>query len=194
MSAKETELAQAARGNQLQTMERLIAEGVSADAKNEHGTPVLVLAAEGGHLDALKLLRRHGANLDATDSGGETALMEVALSGKADCAGALLEWGADKDAADTSYGNTALHAAAGQPKAKAVHVVVAPGAEFVAAGLGERRTTEFAGEQDERVLEHAALLEVLDERGDGLIDADGFTVVVAAHVLVAVPVDARGAK
>ena len=93
-----------------------------------------------------------------------------------------------------AVGGAAFHAAAGQPKAKAVHVVVAPGTEFVAAGLGERRTAEFAGEQDERVLEHAALLEVLDERGDGLIDAHGFTVVITAHVLVAVPVDARGTK
>ena len=45
MSAKETELAQAAENNQLQTMERLIAEGVSADAKNGSGTPALVCAA-----------------------------------------------------------------------------------------------------------------------------------------------------
>eukprot|EP01045_Picozoa_sp_COSAG04_P017749 COSAG04_NODE_1592_length_6214_cov_4.841047_4_plen_180_part_00 len=111
MSGKATELAQAAWKNDLQTMERLIAEGVSADAKNEYGDPALALAAGGGHLDALKLLRRHGAKVDATDTNGRTALTWAARTGKADCAEALLEWGADKDAAD-KYGGTALHFAA----------------------------------------------------------------------------------
>ena len=82
---KVTELAQAARDNQLQAMERLIAEGVSED-----GTPALVLAAVGGHLDALKLLRKHGANLEAMTSGGTTALMATVKKGEADCAEALL--------------------------------------------------------------------------------------------------------
>ena len=85
MSAKETELAQAAASNELQTMERLIAEGVSADAKTERGWPALARAATGGHLDALKLLRRHGAKLDATNTHGLTALMCAAYDGKADC-------------------------------------------------------------------------------------------------------------
>ena len=106
--SKEAELAQAAQRNELQTMERLIAEGVSADAKDGDGYPALVLAAMEGHLDALKLLRRHGANLEATAWGGRTALMRAAIYGKADCAEALLEWGADKDAAD-SKGWAALH-------------------------------------------------------------------------------------
>ena len=78
MSAKETELAVAAESNQLQTMERLIAEGVSADAKDGDGYPAAYNAVCEGHLDALKLLRRHGANLDATNSAGSTALMDAA--------------------------------------------------------------------------------------------------------------------
>eukprot|EP01045_Picozoa_sp_COSAG04_P020320 COSAG04_NODE_2068_length_4871_cov_2.073973_3_plen_52_part_01 len=52
MSAKEIALAAAAAKNQLQTMERLIAEGVSADAKDELGIPALLWAANKGHLDA----------------------------------------------------------------------------------------------------------------------------------------------
>eukprot|EP01045_Picozoa_sp_COSAG04_P014999 COSAG04_NODE_1159_length_8037_cov_3.743890_1_plen_516_part_00 len=95
----------------VQAMERLIAEGVSADAKDEEGRPALVIAAGEGHLDVLKLLHRHGANLEATNTSGGTALMFAAIYGKADCAEALLEWGADKDAADTG-GLTALHKAA----------------------------------------------------------------------------------
>ena len=113
MEGKETELAKAALDDQLETMERLLAQGVSAEAKDENGDPAPVLAAMKGHLDALKLLRRHGANLDATDpSTGSTALTVAAGNGKADCAEALLEWGADKDAAGKYDGNTALHFAA----------------------------------------------------------------------------------
>ena len=55
--AKQAELAKAAEYGGLQTMERLIAEGVSADAKDGDGYPALCQAAKGGHLDALKLLR-----------------------------------------------------------------------------------------------------------------------------------------
>ena len=77
-------------------MERLIAEGVSADAKDgEFGSPALVKAAQGGHLDALKLLRRHGANLDAKDWTGSTALMGAARYGHAAVAAQLVEAGAD---------------------------------------------------------------------------------------------------
>ena len=60
MEAKEIELAAAAKNNELQTIERLIAEGVSADAK-ENGYHALALAAQRGHLDMVKLLHRHGA-------------------------------------------------------------------------------------------------------------------------------------
>ena len=120
---KVAELAQAARGNQLQAMERLIAKGVSANAKDVWGTPALVLAAQEGHLDALKLLRKHGANLEATDKYGRTALVQAAYYGKADCAAALLEWGADKDVAPGGW--TALHNAARNGHLECARLLVA---------------------------------------------------------------------
>ena len=46
-------LAKVAYNNELQTMERLLAEDVSADVKDGDGRPALWLAAQGGHLDAL---------------------------------------------------------------------------------------------------------------------------------------------
>ena len=59
----------------------------------------------------------------------------------------------------------ALHAAAGHHDREAVGIVVAP--EDLALGraaLAERRAAEFAAPDDERVLEQAAFLEVVDER------------------------------
>ena len=67
--------------------------------------------------------------------------------------------------------------------------MVATGSEFVAAGLGKGGATEFTSEKDQRLFEHAAGLEILDKCSDGLVDADGFAVMVAAHVLVTIPVD-----
>lgn len=151
--AKETELAQAAKNNELQTMEGLLAEGISADAKDEVGRPALWNAADEGHLDALKLLRRHGANLDATFC-GNTALMCAACTGKADCAEALLEWGADKDAAD-NVGNTALHFAARDGHLECARLLVRANAD-----RAKKSTTESFG-----VPPGSTALEVAREKG-----------------------------
>ena len=51
------------------------------------------------------------------------------------------------------------HAAAGQPHREALDVVVA------AVALRHRRAAELAAPDDQRVVEHAALLQVRDQRG-----------------------------
>ena len=61
----------------------------------------------------------------------------------------------------------ALDAAAGQPHGEAVEVVVA--ADEFAARFAHRRAAELAAPDDERVVEQPALLEVGEQRGDGLV-------------------------
>src|SRR4029078_217777 len=58
-----------------------------------------------------------------------------------------------------AMGQTALDAAAGQEHANSLHVVIA-----AVAALRHRRAAELAGEDDQRIIEHAEALEVLDER------------------------------
>ena len=58
-------------------------------------------------------------------------------------------------------------AAAGEPHGEGVDVVVAAG-RF--ADLAHRRAAELAAPDDERVVEQAALLQVVDQRGAGLVD------------------------
>ena len=48
--------------------------------------------------------------------------------------------------------------------------MVAAEAGFAGGGLGEGCATEFGGEEEECVFEHAALFEIFDECGDGLVD------------------------
>ena len=152
----------AAKKNKLQTMERLLAEGASADAKRVlpgEYCPALVLAAMDGHLDALKLLHKHGANLEATNSDGETALMWAAQNDHADCAEALLEWGADKDAGD-SVGETALHRAAQYGLLEIARLLVRAGADRT---LGDPTALELARQVGHmKAAEVAALLERAD--------------------------------
>lgn len=54
-----------------------------------------------------------------------------------------------------AVGGAALHAAAGHPQAESERVVVAP-----VGSLGKWRATEFASEDHQRLVEHAALFEV----------------------------------
>ena len=57
-----------------------------------------------------------------------------------------------------------------------------------------RTAAEFGRPDDERVVEHAAVFEILDERRDGAVHRRCLRVVVLPHVLVAVPVDPRAAE
>ena len=61
--------------------------------------------------------------------------------------------------------DAAFDAAAGHPHREAADVVVAPAFGLIDVALGHRRAAEFAAPDDERVVEHAALLEVGDQRG-----------------------------
>ena len=65
----------------------------------------------------------------------------------------------------------ALDAAAGHPQAEGIRMMIAAGDFLEAlAVFAERGATELAAPHDERGVEQAALFEVLQKRGDGLID------------------------
>ena len=63
-----------------------------------------------------------------------------------------------------AVGDAALDAAAGHPDREALDVVVA------AVALGHRGAAELAAPDDEGVVEHPALLQVLDQRRGALVD------------------------
>ena len=62
------------------------------------------------------------------------------------------------------------NAAAGEPDGEAAAVVIAAHAGIAEFPLAEDGAAELGGEHDERVLEQAGPLQVLDQRGGGLID------------------------
>ena len=125
----------------IETLRRLLAEGVSPDAINRNSgirrTPLHFLClsvngAEGDLVSCLKLLRNAGANLEATDSASTTALHHAANAGYATLVSSLVEAGVNVDARDfTSW--TPLHLAArgsyGRPT-ECVEVLLAAGADI----------------------------------------------------------------
>ena len=67
--------------------------------------------------------------------------------------------------------DAALDAGAGEPHGHGLVVMIAADGTLVA--LRHRRAAELAGPDDQRVVEHAALLEVGDQRRAGLVDFAG---------------------
>src|SRR5262249_51442408 len=82
-------------------------------------------------------------------------------------------------------------AAAGQPHAETVVVVIAPidftGVSSRGRQLHGRRAAKFAAPDNERAVEHPALLQILEQSADGLIALLGQPAMVKLQVVVAVP-------
>ena len=83
---------------------------------------------------------------------------------------------------------TALGAAAGHPHGEAARVVVAAVVLLGESALAVDGATEFAAPDDERIVEHPALLKVLDEGVARLVDVLTLARHAAADVGVVVPV------
>ncbi len=88
-------LIQAIKTENTGALEDALALGVSPDALDFTGRPVLGLAARTGNLDLVTRLVSAGAAVDAADEIGFTPLMEAARDGKTDVARYLLAQGAD---------------------------------------------------------------------------------------------------
>lgn len=88
-------LINAIKTQSLEAMEDALAFGVSANATDFTGRPVLELAARTGNLALVKRLVEAGAIVDAVDEIGFSALMEAARDGHIEVVQYLLEQGAD---------------------------------------------------------------------------------------------------
>ena len=77
--------------------------------------------------------------------------------------------------------DAAFYSAAGEPRAKSLRMMIASGA------LGAGRASELRAEYHERIVEQAALLEILEQAGDRLIHLPGKLRVIRFDLRVGVP-------
>jgi len=118
----------AAGTDDVQALERSLAAGVPADARNRSERPVIMVAAKKGSIGVVRALLEAGAPPDLADVAGETALHQAARGGHADIVTLLLDRGADVAGTD-HLGHTALFFAAEGNAPEAARVLIERGAD-----------------------------------------------------------------
>ena len=103
-----------------------------------------------------------------------------------DVHGVLL--GIEAEVVGSTVGHAGLDAAAGHPEGEDLAVVVSSVFLAIGAALGVRGAAELSAPDDERFVEHAALLEILDERSRGLVDVAGHLGELILYAAVVIPV------
>ncbi len=87
-----------------------------------------------------------------------------------------------------SVGGSGAHAGSGQPHGKAAGMVVASGVGGFPIALAGDAASEFATPDDESVLEEAALFEVAQEGGGGLVNVGAPALAPTAEAAVVIPI------
>ena len=87
-------LSAAADGDEFM-VQKVLAQGVDANAKNGAGRPALVMAAFNGNTHTVKALLAAGADVNAVDGAGASAVMEAAAFGHGGAVKTLIQAGAD---------------------------------------------------------------------------------------------------
>jgi ankyrin repeat protein len=103
--------------NDADLVDRLLAAGADANAKNDYGATPMSEAAVVGNVQVLRGLLAHKADVESPNADGQTALMIVARTSNVDAAQLLISHGAAVNATERWRGQTPLMwaAAEGQP-------------------------------------------------------------------------------
>lgn len=131
-----TDLHRAVERNDLEQVERLLAEGADATVVNRYGVAPLHIAALNGNAAIVERLIADGVDPDTALPEGETALMTAARSGDVPTLDILIEAGAAVNEREGWKGQTALMWAAAENNAAAVERLLAAGAERDATSAG----------------------------------------------------------
>ena len=108
-------LEQACRAGDIDGVERLLVEGVSAAGRGGDTFP-LKIAASQGHRDVVARLLAHGADPNATGIYNSTAIFAAAVEGHDDIVSLLLDAGAKADALDYAEAGVLNYVAGGSPQ------------------------------------------------------------------------------
>lgn len=149
----------------LALVDRLIAAGARAQARNRYGSTPLLLACENGQAAIVRRLLQVGADPHTTSHDGETALMIAARTGDAATVQALLAAGASANAREARRSQTALMWAVTEGNHEAASVLVRAGADVRARSNGGFTPLLFAARAG-----HVGVLPTLIEAGADVND------------------------
>jgi len=131
-------MAEAVREGSLPMIALFLKAGVSPEATDAGGRPLLVIAAEGEEPGVVEALLRAGANANAVDPEGVTPLLAAVTRGDQPLVGRLAEAGGDLHRSD-SHGHNLLHAAAIARQAEMLSSLLAAGVRETGPCCGGRR-------------------------------------------------------
>ena len=81
-----------------------------------------------------------------------------------------------------------------QPAGKSIAVMISPRSHLIRCGLGKRCPTELCGKYDERILEHVALFQVLQQGSYGLVNSPSFLGMIILDAFMRIPTGTRVAR
>lgn len=138
---------------------KLIADGASVTAADQHGNTVLMYASSAGDTAIVRKTLSAGADVNAKNRNGESALHLAAFLGRVSVVRELVHHGADVNSKESS-GSTALMAAASTGHSEVVRVLVKEGAEVEMEDHHGATALSLA-----RVTGHKEILRILREAG-----------------------------
>ena len=122
------QLEQAARSNDILTIEQLLQRPQDPDLKLQAGTP-LHMASHKGHLEVVRLLLEANADKDKATVIGSTSLHGASYNGHLEVVRLLLEANADKDKATNADGVTPLYLASKEGHFEVVRLLLEANAD-----------------------------------------------------------------
>ena len=157
ISTPEEKLRIAAMDGYLIRVERLLADGVPAQAADERGMTPLHLAAKNGHREVAAYLLEHGAVIDQPRQDGVTPLFLAAQDGRRDIVALFLEKGAEVNAQGRVGSVTLLHLGAYRGDQDMVSLLLKYGADKNVRMSSGERPVDLARQQG-----HTALIPLLE--------------------------------
>ncbi|MFV8368963.1 ankyrin repeat domain-containing protein [Flavobacterium sp. LB2R40] len=117
LNAQNTAVFEAARTNDVKTIESFVQEGNDINSLNSSGYSLLILSVYNNNYEVAAYLISQKANLDIQDSSGNSALMGACFKGYSSLAELLLEHKASPDLVNYNKANALFFAATfGQEK------------------------------------------------------------------------------
>jgi ankyrin len=157
VSTPEEKLRTAAMDGYLIRVERLLADGVPAQAADERGMTPLHWAAKNGHREMVAFLLDHGAPMDQPRQDGVTPLFLAAQGGRRDIVALFLERGAEVNTQAWVGRLTLLHLGAYRGDQDMVTLLLKYGADKNARMSSGERPVDLARQQG-----HTALVPLLE--------------------------------